>query len=69
MLNSKFMSLFFALAEKSSDGKLTLDELSECLSEFAPEYFEDVYVEVQAAQEDGVITWGEIMKIASAVIF
>ena len=69
MLHLKFMSLVFALTDKASDGKLTLSEVTECLSDFSPEYFDDVYEEVQKAEEDGVITWGEVIKIASAVVF
>lgn len=65
----KFMHFAASLMGKASDGKLTLEEISECLRDLSPEHFTDVYMAVKEAQKDGHITWGECINIASAVVF
>ena len=65
----KLMNLGLDLVHKTSDGKLTLEEVAEALAAAFPESMSDVLEEVQAAQADGKITVGEVMKIVSAVIF
>ena len=65
----KFMHFASSLMDKARDGKLTLEEISECLRDLSPEHFSDVYVAVKQAQKDGHMTWGECINIASAVVF
>ena len=68
MLHLQFLSLAMALVEKSSDGNLTLEEVSDCLNNAFPDYCIDIYNAVEEAQEDGVITVWEVFKILTAVI-
>ena len=68
MWHLKFMNLAFSLVDKASDGKLTLEEISECLRQFSPEHFADVHDAVVEAMEDNHISVTEVLKIASALI-
>ena len=68
MLHMQFMSLAMELIAKSTDGNLTLEEISDCLSDAFPDYCVDIYNAVEEAQEDGVITVWEVFKILTAVI-
>lgn len=68
MLHMQFLSLAMSLVEKSSDGSLTLEEVSDCLNDAFPDYCVDIYNAIEEAQEDGVITVWEVFKILTAVI-
>jgi len=63
-----FTQIFFDTLHKAQDGRLTLEEIAEIMQDISPEHFTDVYEEVKKAEKDGHISWGEIIKIASAVI-
>lgn len=63
MLHMQFLSLAMELVNKSSDGNLTLEEISDCLNNAFPDYCIDIYNAVEEAQEDGVITVREVFKI------
>ena len=64
-----FTSIFFDTLHKAKDGRLTLEEISEIMRDISPEHFTDVYEEVKKAEADGHISWGEVLKIVSAVMF
>lgn len=68
MLHMQFLSLAMELVNKSSDGNLTLEEISDCLNNAFPDYCIDIYNAVEEAQEDGVITVWEVFKILTTVI-
>ncbi len=68
MLHMKFMTLAMALVNEAKDGDLTLDEISQCLQDFSPEYFSDVNDAVHEAQKDGRISVMETFKILTAII-
>ena len=68
MLHMQFMSLALELVAKSTDGNLTLEEISDSLNDTFPDYCIDIYNAVEEAQEDGVITVWEVFKILTAVI-
>ena len=65
LLVGNLLTLFLA---KSMDGKLTLDEVSECLKTVFPDHFTDVHEEITDALEDGKITALEALRITMAVI-
>ncbi len=68
MLHLKFMTFVMSLVDKANDGCLTLDEISESMMEFSPDYFTDVNEAVEKAQEDGRITVMEAINIVSSVV-
>lgn len=63
-----FMTLAMLLINKASDGRLTLDEITECVQEVCPGYCVDVHEAVQEARQDGEITVWEVFKILTVVI-
>ena len=68
MLHMQFLSLSMELVNKSRDGNLTLEEISDSLSDAFPDYCVDIYEAVEEAQEDGVITVWEVFKILTVVV-
>ena len=68
MLHMQFLSLSMELVNKSRDGNLTLEEISDSLSDASPDYCVDIYEAVEEAQEDGVITVWEVFKILTVVV-
>ena len=68
MLHMQFLSLAMELVNKSVDGNLTLEEISDCLNDTFPDYCVDIYNAIEEAQEDGVITVWEVFKILTTVI-
>ncbi len=68
MLHMQFLSLAMSLVEKSSDGNLTLEEISDCVRDSFPDYCVDIYNAIEEAQEDGVITVWETFRILTTVI-
>ena len=70
MMYLKLMNLGLDLVHKTSDGKLTLEEVAEALAAAFPESMGDVLEEVKEGPgADGHVSVGEVMKIVSAVIF
>ena len=56
MLHMQFLSLVMELVNKSADGNLTLEEISDFLNDAFPDYCIDIYNAIDEAQADGVIT-------------
>ncbi len=68
MVYMKFLSLALGLVNAAKDGELTLDEISECVTDTFPEYAGSVASEVKNAFEDGSVSVWEVFKIVTAVI-
>lgn len=68
MVYMKFMSLAMGLIDKASDGDLTLSEITDCLENTFPEYWDDVHNAVVEAMKDGRIDVWEVMKITTAIV-
>lgn len=68
MLHLKFMNFAMNLIHKASDGELTLEEVSDCMMEFAPDYFTEFHDAVEKAQQDGRISVMDAINIASSLV-
>ena len=69
MWHLQFLNVGMALVDKARDGKVTLEEVAEVLSDAYPDKFNDLLEEVKKANEDDHYSIGEILKILSAAIF
>ena len=68
MLHLQFMSFALSLIDKSRDGSLSVNEVLECLGDFAPEYFADTQQAIEEAQADGHISVMEVFNIVTSLV-
>lgn len=68
MVYMKFLSLALGLVDAAKDGELTLNEISDCVTDTFPDYSHPVLVEVRKATEDGSVSVWEVFKIITAIV-
>ena len=62
-----YAHLVLEIVAKASDGKLTLDEVTESLRDFSPAHFAELDDAVNDALKDGHISVFEVFKILQAL--
>ena len=67
-MHLQFISFTLSLIDKARDGQLTISEVGDCMTAFAPDLCADVVDAVEAAMEDGEISVMDVINIASSVI-
>ena len=61
-------AVLLKLINAASDGRITLEEVSDIASEFVPDFLEEVLSEVDSAMDDGKITVDEVLDIIQSVV-
>jgi len=58
----KYITVLTAIIDKASDGKITRDEVIECLQGVLPEQADLIVNDLQAALADGHLSVGEVFR-------
>jgi len=58
----KYITVLTAIIDKASDGKITRDEVVECLQGVLPEQADQIVKDLQAALADGHLSVGEVFR-------
>ena len=67
MFHLQFLSLAMSLVNAASDGRLSLDEIKECVDDSFPQSA-DVIDAIEDAAEDGSISVMEVFDIVTTII-